>query len=261
MHGEAFQIDWNETFPPLAHAPIVEAAIQWQARPQQPLNPTVLPEELSRRLPEFNRQSPIQQVDVSVSLPMQPGNQPAGSWYEGWSGIRLATADEKYVALFQPDGLTFSRMAPYEDWERFTAMAKRAWQVFRDLAAPLDIQRLGVRFINHLPSVTPGNVRDYLREPPTCLVGLPLKQSIYQSTFSVPGQPINIRIIQLLQSSSLPHSAGLFLDCEAFTMRPLDIEKDDIDDTLGKMRWLKNKLFFSLLADRAIESLKEGNVP
>ena len=53
-----------------------------------------------------------------------------------------------YVAQFTRNGFVFSRLKPYEGWETFEAEAKRLWCIYRELAEPSEVQRLGVRFIN-----------------------------------------------------------------------------------------------------------------
>jgi uncharacterized protein (TIGR04255 family) len=177
-----FRFDLNETFPRLARPPIVEAVIHWQARAQNPLDPESLAATLSRRLPFFTSPEPLQQLEL---LAMLSGKEesPVVRHKRDWRGFRLKSDDGHYVMKFQGDGLVFSRIQSYDHWEPFVTAAKEVWQAFVEIAAPVDIQRLGVRFINQLPAVTTENVRDFLREPPTCPSNLPLKEFVYQSTF------------------------------------------------------------------------------
>src|SRR5262249_20987948 len=137
----------------------------------------------------------------------------------GFLGLRLTSKDGCYVVQFKRDGLVFSRTKPYERWEPFADAAKQAWQVFADIAAPVETQRLGVRLINQLPTATPATLRDYLRDPPTRPSNLPLEEFVYQSTFSVPGHPFGIRVIKIMQPSmpGLPQSSGLFLDIDVYS--------------------------------------------
>lgn len=174
----------------------------------------------------------------------------------GWDGIRLKSADGHYVAQVKRDGLVFSRMLGYDHWAPFLTAAKEAWHVFVDIAAPVEIQRLGVRFINQIPAATAENVAEFLREPPTCPSNLPLMEFVYQSTFNVPGQPFHIRVIKVLQRAmpEVQQSSGLFLDIDVFLTKAIPNEPAKLDDALSQMRWLKNKVFFTLLTDAAVQS-------
>ncbi len=67
------------------------------------------------------------------------------------------------------------------------------------MAAPLEIQRLGLRYINQIPIKGAESLGEVLREPPTCPSNLPLNDFVYQSTFTVPNHPFGIRVIKVMQ--------------------------------------------------------------
>ena len=223
---------------------------------QAPLDPESLRAALAAMLPEYSKCEPIQQFELMALVSGQDAAEPVVRHQKGWDGFRLASEDGRYIVQFKRDGVVFSRLHPYEHWEPFSTAAKKAWQVFQKIAAPLEIQRLGVRFINHLAAVTPETLGDFLCEPPTCPSDLPLKEFMYQSTFDVPELPFGVRVIKVMQPPGLPKSSsGLFIDCGVFTKRPVDNEQD-MEDALIKMRWLKNKFFFTLLTPQAIQSFQ-----
>lgn len=255
MPGDAFRLELKESFPQLANSPIVEAVIHWQARSQHPFVPDSLRQELAAKLPEFPKCDPIQRFEPNALVSGKLDVEPQFRQQQAWNGFRLTSADGGYVAQFTRDGLVFSRTEPYEHWGPFTTEAKRAWQVYREVAAPSEIQRLGVRFINHLKAATLENLADFLREPPTCPSNLPLKEFVHQSTFSVPDYPFGVRVIKVMQSTGVLQSSGLFLDCEVFTTKPLETDHE-MEEALVKMRWLKNKVFFTLLKPGAISALQ-----
>jgi len=250
-----FQLDLNATFPRLARAPIVEAVIHWRARAQKPLDPKTLEDALSERLSGYPVREPLQQVELMAMISDQEDSSVVHQ-KRGWQGVRLKSDDDRYVAQFKRDGLVFSRTRGYDHWEPFVAAAKEAWQVYASIAQPVEIQRLGVRFINQIPAAKPESLGAVLREPPTCPSNLPLKEFVYQSTFDVPGYPFGIRVIKVMQPPmpDVQQSSGLFLDINVFSTKVLPNEAAAIDDALGQMRWLKNKVFFTLLTDDAIQS-------
>ena len=255
MAQSTFKLDLNETFRRLAHPPIVEAVIHWQAKARNSLELESLRSALALKLPEFPSREPLQLVELMAMVSGQD-SAPVVEHQKGWLGFRLTSEDGRHIVQFKRDGVVFSRIKPYEDWAPFATAAKQVWAVFVEIAAPVEVQRLGVRFINHISAATPETLHEFLRDPPTCPSNLPLKQFVYQSVFAVPEHPFGIRVIKLMQPSmqGLPQSSGLFLDCDVHTTRPIAFEEPAVDEALTQMRWLKNKVFFSLLTDQAVQS-------
>jgi uncharacterized protein (TIGR04255 family) len=253
MAEGVFTLDLSETFPRLSRPPIVEAVIHWQARAQDWPEPEALDAALARRFPRFATRTPFQHVEMTAIV---SGEDASSAVRRGLRGIRLKSDDGLYVIQFTRDGLVFSRTRDYEHWEPFRDAATQAWQVYLDIAAPVETQRLGVRFINHIATATPATLRDYLRDPPTCPSNLPLNEFVYQSTFAVPGYPFGVRVIKVLQPSmpELPQSSGLFLDIDVFSTTAIPNEPGPLGDALTRMRWLKNNVFFNLLTDAAVQS-------
>ncbi len=258
MGERIFTLDLNETFPRLSRPPIVEAVIHWQARAQNPLEQDALKQTLATRLPNYPQSISMQGFGLMATVSAKEETSVVQHKNRGFLGLRLTSEDGRYVVQFLRDGLTFSRTKPYEHWEPFAAAAKQAWQAFLDIAAPMETQRLGVRFINHIATATPTTLRDYLRDPPTCPSNMPLEEFVYQSTFSVPGHPFGIRVIKVMQPSmpELQQSSGLFLDIDVYSTSAIPNEPGALEHALTRMRSLKNKVFFSLLTDSAIESFR-----
>ena len=251
MSGNGFKIDLSESFEHLPNAPIVEAVIHWRARAEKKLEPDALLEQLKERLLEYP--NPQRQQEIGVGAEFGPEGASVQQRHI-WHGYRFESADKLYVAQFTRNGFVFSRLKPYEDWEKFEAEAKRLWCIYRELAEPSEVQRLGVRFINSMTPVQPEQLTDLLAVPPRNPddFALPLKGFMHLSTFDIPGHPYNLNAIQTIQPPSPPEreSVGLILDLDVFTTRP--IQFDEIDNRLLQMQWIKNKAFFSFLSEAAV---------
>lgn len=258
MSDGVFTLNPNETFPQLSRPPVVEAVIHWQARAQKPLELDSLREILAQRFHQYATIAPIQRFGFLAKMESQPDALVVENQTKGFIGLRLVSSDGHFIIQFMRDGLAFSCTQAYTHWEPFTQAAKDAWRIYLEIAAPIEIQRLGVRFINHLANATPHTLADFLREPPTCPSNLPLKEFVYQSTFDVPQLPFGIRIIKMMQPSmpELQQSTGLFLDIDVFSTRAISNEPGELDPMLAQMRWLKNKVFFTLVTDAAVQSYR-----
>jgi len=65
-------------------------------------------------------------------------------------GLKLWSVGDKQVFQARLDGFTFSRLEPYETWERLRDEARRLWDIYRGFAKPTRITRVAVRYINQL---------------------------------------------------------------------------------------------------------------
>jgi len=250
--GEAFEI-----FP---RAPIVEAVIDIRARASKVLEEEILRSRLEKELQGYLFLDSQRMLRYQVKV---EAGKPSGQAVEdlGWKGIRFRSLDEKHIVQFNRDGFVFSRMAPYIDWSQFTAEGMNLWNTFKGLSQPLDIHRIGLRFINRI--VLPpreASFEDYIQpapEPPKEL-DLPFMGYMHQDTLSVPGHPYAINIIRTVQLPQMIDVEGvaLILDIDVFTVQGFDPAQARIESRLEDMRWLKDKVFFGSITEKAKEMFR-----
>jgi uncharacterized protein (TIGR04255 family) len=247
-----------ELYSNLPAAPIVEAVMHWLARASVTWEPDALKQTLAERLPEYPDVRLQHQHQIAIEAQAADSDdQHVTTHSRSWQGLRLQHATEPFVVQFTRDGLAFSRLKPYRDWESFEAEARRLWNVYLELAAPEIIERLGVRFINRIEAADRASLSAYLREPP-CFSGLwPLASFLYQSQFDVPGDNLGINLVKTMQPPNA-NLTGLILDIDVFTRKPCACDDRAINDYLPKLRSLKNMVFFELLTPAAIETFKRG---
>jgi uncharacterized protein (TIGR04255 family) len=253
-----FQFDLDEQFPHLPSAPIVEAVIQWRARAETAWEVDPLRQQLSQRLSDYPTCQP--QHEMQFEAQFVGHDSPTPQRRVRWLGFRLVSADGRYIAQFNRDGLVFSRLEPYNEWETFSSEGLRIWKTYLDLAGPVEVQRLGVRFVNRIALAKLAQLSRYLARPPKCLepLGLPVSRFLYQSIHDVPGHPFQINVAQTVQPPSPPQTEGfgLILDIDVSTTQSFDCDEKILIQHLEKMRLLKDKAFFSLLKPKAIESFQ-----
>jgi uncharacterized protein (TIGR04255 family) len=254
------KIDVTELFQHLEHAPIVEAVIEIRTRVEFPWEESALREQLKGKLPNYPKI--ISQKEFRHELKMKTGQPPEQSFHDlGWKGLRLQSTDDRYIAQFNREGFIFTRLQPYQSWDQFKEEAMRLWNVYAELAKPLEVQRLGVRFINRI-TLPPGEVRldDYLVGPPQPPgeLDLEIMGFFHQDNLLVTGYPYVINIVKTVQPPQGAGSdgGGLILDIDVFTTEPFERRAGTIDKRLAEMRWLKNKVFYNSLTREAVERLK-----
>jgi uncharacterized protein (TIGR04255 family) len=257
MDSPEFEINFDEPFEHLSKAPIVEAVIHWRARAEKVLDPNDLKEEVQKCLNDYASPKALHTVEMEAT--MGPGATGTTARAQ-WCGWRFESTNRLYIAQFSRDGLVVSRLQPYEDWNRFTTEAQRLWQIYRDVAEPSEIQRLGVRFINVIEPVQPNRLAEVLVLPPQSPAGLPLEVSefTHQTTFKVVSSTNQLNLTETIRppTSGQAGDAGLILDLDVFTTQPLAVDDNETDRRLAELRWLKNKAFFSCVTASAIARFK-----
>ncbi len=253
------EIDLSETFQHLTHAPIVEAVIDIRARAQTAWEEATITQQLKPRLGDYPKIHSRTHVQQHVTIGQ--GEPKSFTRDLGWHGLDCQSADEKHFGRFSRDGIQFARLQPYQRWEELSAEALRLWQIYVEVAKPLEIQRLGLRFINRI-EMQPGEVRceDFIKihhEPPAGM-DLPIIGFFHQDTLAVPGHPFAINLIRTIQPAETPGKASLavILDIDAFTTAPFQLHQDELLQRLRQMRWLKNKVFFGNITEKALNRFK-----
>jgi uncharacterized protein (TIGR04255 family) len=253
-----FPINWGEKFEHLLHAPIVEAVIHWRARADRTLDPQQFVEGLKDRLPDYP------QVQMQHKTQMEVHSGPAGSsasHQTQWHGFRFESEDKRQVAQFTKNGFVFSRLKPYEDWERFESEATRLWVMYTELANPAEVQRLGVRFINVVSPANAGKLGRLLTLPPKSPAKMKLSVCgfMHQTTYDVPGHVYKLAVLQTLQPASSGDAKGdtLIVDVDVFTTTPLPSDDRLLSKRLQEMRYLKDKAFFTLVKPEALSQFRE----
>ena len=252
-------INIDEIFQHLPRAPIVEAVIDIRARPAVPLEEAMLKPQLEATLSGYQFLDSMQHVQIQHEVNLKDGVPASPIIRElGWKGPRFQSDDKKHITQFNRDGFVFSRLEPYESWEQLYEEGMRLWSLYVELAQPVEIHRIGLRYINRI-QLPPDELRfeDYLEPAPMPPKGLdvPFHGFLHQGTLAVPGHPYGVNVIRTMQPPGAPgvQGLGLILDIDAFTTQGFEPEAALFEQRLLEMRWLKNKVFFGSVTPNALK--------
>jgi uncharacterized protein (TIGR04255 family) len=242
-----FQIDVDHDFPHLPRAPIVEAVIHWQASPSRTLDREELKRDLEQRFTDYSLHA---QHRIEAALSASAEGVEARQRTR-WGGFRLTSANEKHVCQVTPNAVVFSRLAPYKDWPTFVTEALRYWDAFVALAAPVSVERLGVRFINQIELKETEQAADVVQETPGLpeSIGLRPESFFRQDTMAVPDYPYRVNLVRVIQGLEPPMvpQRSLIVDIDVFAAGLTNVDRATIDQRLSEMRYLKNFIFFNFL--------------
>lgn len=255
MNSSGITIDTCETFPHFPKAPIVEAIIDIRARATTKLDESGLRAFLDERLAGYALLDSQREVQAEMAFGQ---NQPLSQAVKdlGWKGVRYRSSDQKHVVQFNRDGFVFSRFHPYQNWEQLESESLRLWAFFREFAQPVAFQRIGLRFINRF-QLAAGDVsfNQYIHPVPQPPQGLdvPFHAFLHQDTLAVPGHPYAINVTRTIQPSAAGKGEGvaLILDIDVFTLQEFELDETGLSRRLHEMRWLKNKVFFGSVGQKA----------
>jgi len=250
-------INVDESFQHLPHAPIVEAVIDIRSQPTVAFEEATFKPQLEAKLGGYEYLD--SQRTFQHEFRVEAGKPPSAMARDmGWQGLRFQSTDKKQIAQFNRNEFVLSRLEPYQSWEQLYEEGMRLWSLYVELAQPVEIKRIGLRYINRI-QLPPGELRfeKYMGPAPAPPQGLtlPFRGFMHQDTLEVTGHPYAINVIRTIQpsgDSGVP-GMGLILDIDAFTTEEFELNEVLLKRHLLAMRWLKNKMFFGSVTPMALK--------
>jgi uncharacterized protein (TIGR04255 family) len=241
----------------LARAPIVEALIDLRVHTAEATTVERLEQALEDQNFGYHKKGPI--LRGHFGFVINPQEDPPAQSMSGSSsiiGVRLHSADEKYVAQFTTEGFTLSRLEPYGSWEGLVSEAQRVWSVYRSCVAPTRIYRTATRFINNLrlPLKSGERFERYLTGMPNMPPEFPQTCSSFLQRFVVEDEPSGATAIltQALEQFAPTPPVPVILDIDVFRETRFAPDRSEVWDFLGEIRGLKNRFFFGALTEEAV---------
>ena len=242
----------------LKNAPITEAIIDYRVKARSDLRPedfAAVKERLSNRLPKVQEMRGLQ-----ATIQVQKGQgQPPIVQDHGLQGYWFKSHDEKVIAQFRIDGFTLNRLRPYTSWENIFPQAMEFWRLYLEVAKPLAVIRLAVRYINYVPLPAGAEkFENYLRAAPLVPSELPQYVSSFLTRVTVhnPEDAIAAHVTQALQPSSDAQRLTVILDIDAYKEAEFSLEDPAIERTLNQLRAFKNLIFFNSVTEETLRQFE-----
>src|SRR5471030_1465916 len=132
----------------LTKAPVTEAVIDFQCRTTAKMT-SELVKQLHQETKYRGRHEEMRNVQVSVAAVV--GKIPTTRMDDlGLLGGRFFSDENKFVVQMRSNGMTFSRLPPYTEWDSVFAEVSRLWEIQRAFLNVEEVSRIAVRFINRL---------------------------------------------------------------------------------------------------------------
>lgn len=175
-------------------------------------------------------------------------------------GFLFNSEDGKKIVQARLDGFTFNKLRPYSNWKDFSAEAKYLWGHYVEIAKPINIVRLALRYINKIELPLPFNdFKEYILTIPEIAPAIPQGLAGFFMQLVIPNPEIKASavITETIQAKSdnvgvLP----LIFDIDISRNVVLDTTSQEIWQVLEQLRNFKNQIFINSLTAKAKELFK-----
>ncbi len=239
----------------LKNAPISEALIDIQFEPHVTLDALGVFAEAVKS--NFARQTKIWQQSFGVEFAQEGDSKTSSD--QVVIGTRFDSDEQKYVVQAKVNGFTFSKLAPYTDWEEINSVAKKVWDEFLQIAKPVNVTRVAVRYINALSIPLPiGDFSEYFTASPQVPAPLPQGISAFlQRVVMIDPKTGSVAAVtQALEeplAGTVSSAVTIFLDIDCFQARQIAPNDDELWVTIGVLRDFKNAIFFEHITEKTAE--------
>jgi len=242
-------------YPQLAKPPLREALIDLQL--VEPLPSSFVDTLKERTLKGYDNVQPIRKGQFSLRFgPQLPAQATVEK--EELFGRRYESRDKTSVVQIRRDGVTYSVLRGYTQWNEIQSAAQAIWKQYCEWAGPVKVGRLAVRYINVI-ELPPGVIDfdEYLTASPRVPPRLPqtVVNFLQRVVLRVSDAGTTAIVTQALEPPTQSH-IPVVLDIDVFTPCSLEGQSSELWARLEKLRELKNMIFFSSVTDRALESYR-----
>lgn len=238
----------------LSHPPIVEALVDFRASidVEQSALETFAQRALKGTFPLSEVRNSLQ-----ATLEVRDGRVvPPKVDDQGFHGIWSSNADKTKVVQFRRNGFTLNHVRHYLGGDVLTSEALDLWSQFTGAFGPVSVERVALRFINKLvlPYRPGDDFNRFLTSAPPMPPELPQLVAEFLTRVVASEDAGNGAANRLIVTQHLQGENGkpaVVLDIDVF--REGRQEPDQLRSTLDSLRSLKNRAFFALLTEAAVD--------
>ncbi|WP_170229862.1 TIGR04255 family protein [Polyangium fumosum] len=172
------------------------------------------------------------------------------------------TQDKSRAVQGRLDGFTVNHVNSYKDWESLRLQAQELWRLYADVAHPVRVVRIALRYVNRLELLADAPLERSLRTLPKINSALPQHPTNHFMRLVLPfPESRQVVLTQATEDVDLlgngmheaGNSVGLLLDLDAFVSRSFDPRSSDMWAEFEQLREIKNLCFFESLTPEALE--------
>lgn len=240
----------------LRKAPIIEAVVDIECdfRAGQELAALEAPakKRFSDEYPQFQVQLHHQlKFEVTDGKPMSSSSR------QGVQALQFLKSDGKQLVQLRDSGFSFNRLAPYTSFDEYLPQIRRSWDLYREVADPIQIKSVRLRYINRILLPVTDNVaqlEDYFRLGPRPADEDDLKFVSFLTQYVAVDSATGHHVTTLL-TTQRSEEDGIPVIFDNGASASLSADPEDwnrLGETLGALRALKNRVFRNTLRDKCL---------
>lgn len=245
----------------LKNAPILEAIVDIQGTPQDPIerdNFLKILKDSQGGLPsEFSVVEEMAERELRI---FQEGDPTVSAVVLGYKFS--AKGSPTKIIQCRMNGYTFSWLTPYNNWESLIQGAQHGWNAFRTRLPTFRINRLAVRFINQVEIPLPlTNSNEYLAEIPRPLTSpgdMTGLREFAEQMISVDSESsATVGLIRVIQNPQIPSATKTraIIDIDVYRkVEAIGADDPQIWHILSTFRDVKNRVFFKCIGESIIKA-------
>lgn len=174
-------------------------------------------------------------------------------------GYLFRSSVENKIVQVRKDGFTFNKLRPYEDWEQFKSEAIKLWDLYFQLAKPVKITRIALRYINRIELPLPfDDFKEYILTTPEIAPSLPQALEHFFMQLIIPNPEIQAKAIitQTMEKPTENQILPLIFDIDVYREVNYGGNLQEMWVEFEKLRAYKDDIFFNNLTDKTKELFK-----
>jgi uncharacterized protein (TIGR04255 family) len=242
----------------LRHAPITEALVDLRAAPTVEFGGADVLDRLKSAVSDlYPKYSERRAFEAQLEIRRGPALAPKGT-DKGLHGHFFESEDGRNIAQFRIDGFTYNRLAPYTNGESVINEALRLWELHVEVARPLMVSRVALRYINTLALPAQADIPAFLAHVPAAPAGSPGRAQSFLTRIETLDPDSGRRVIttQALAPGMPPDRVNVVIDIDAFQMGDFGVSPAALRPTLDELRELKNAVFFGSITEEAAKGFE-----
>ncbi len=233
--------------------PIIEALCEFQFVPDQPWDwtiPGLFYREVESEFPVRRQFNPF---EVGVRAEVQ--GAVVQNIATNVERMQFLQKDEGAMVQVGPNMVAVNHLEPYSNWAAFKQMIARSLEVYRQVANPQAINRVGLRYINRIeiPDLREVEIEDYLLAVPAVPSSVPQTFGVWAQRIEIPYIAANA--ILVLQSRSVrevgQENIAFLLDLDFVALDPGLVELDSVMDWVESAHGEIERTFEACVTDKA----------
>lgn len=230
----------------LTNPPVIEDVFDITIKPISETDVGALSFKNDDFIKKFSISHPIFETTFKVDVEGQ-----ASSHSKKQIGFSYKSPNSEELVQHRINGFSYHKLGKYYGWEQFIKSANIYWSEYQNLVKNIEVQRLGLRFINVID--VDSELRDTFKILPNTKSFGELSDIQYKYMLNLMRYECSA-VVNLIPTTRTANSqnAKYILD--------IDIFKEDVGDSLKnieaqfkKMQSAKNKIFFDTLTKEALK--------